>query len=206
MSRTRFGAIAGCATCLALNGIGFGADIGVTARKFVLLDNVATGKAKTVYVSKLDSGIEKGAAGDPSLLTGTFEWFYTDVPSSVMGAFTMPSSHWIADTDAVAKFANADAISCSPTCTKVVVVKPGIIAKFVALFGGDTGNGDIFTPPSASGGITTVLTINNGNDSSMHRMCTKFAADSGSTVVYKVIAGGTGRKIVAKNGVPTACP
>jgi hypothetical protein len=184
----------------------FAADVGVTANKFILLDNLENGKAKTVYVSKMNSGIDKGPGGDPSLLTGAFEWYYTDTPSSVIGAFSLPSSHWIVDTDAVAKFVNTQAISCTPTCAKVVVIKPDTVAKFVALLGGDTGNGDIFTPPSASGGITTVLTINNGNDSSTHRMCTKFAADSGSTVAYKVIAGGTGRKIVAKNGVPTACP
>jgi hypothetical protein len=37
-------------------------------------------------------------------------------------------------------------------------------------------------------------------------MCTQFAVDLGSTVVFKEIADGTGRKLTAKNGVPATCP
>jgi hypothetical protein len=181
-------------------------DVGVVGRKLILLDKTFIGKAKTVYVSKLDPSIHKGAGGDPALLDGTFRWFYTDTPSSVTGSFTMPSSHWITNSDAVAKFTNPQAASGIPTTTKVTVVKPGIVAKFVATAGGDTGAGNIDEAPSNAGGITTVLTINNGNDSSTHRMCTRFAIDSGSVVVHKEIAGGSGRKIIAKNGVPSTCP
>jgi hypothetical protein len=60
--------------------------------------------------------------------------------------------------------------------------------------------------PTSAEGVTTILQIENGNDSSTHRMCTRFATDLGSTVIYKEIAAGTGRKLVGKNGVAVACP
>jgi hypothetical protein len=86
-------------------------------------------------------------------------------------------------------------------------VKDGILAKVAAKGLGDDPSLDLFGgEPSASGGVTTILTVTNGADASVHRMCTRFATDDGSTVAYKVIAAGTGRKLVAKGGVPTACP
>jgi len=193
---------------VAIVGSASADDVGVTGRKLVLLAKPLSAKFKVVYLSKGDLGVHKGASGDPAQITGAFEWFYTDEPSSLIGSFVMPSSHWIENSDAVAKFRNPDAFSGIPTSTKVTVVKPGLLAKFVATAIGDTGAGDFSSaaPPSESGGVTTVLSINNGNDSSTHRMCTKFAVDSGTTVIFKEIAGGTGRKLIAKNGVPTSCP
>jgi hypothetical protein len=183
------------------------ADLGVTGKKLVLIDRPSPA-TKAVYISKLDPGLQKGASGDPALLTGTFEWFYTDEPSSVGGSFTLPSSLWVTNTVAVAKFSNDQAVSCTPTCVKVAKIKPATLAvvktkSYTGLDGpGNLGAG----PPSDSGGITTVLTITNGNDSSVHRMCTKFAVDSGSTVSYTEIIPGSEAKLVARNGVPTTCP
>jgi hypothetical protein len=196
--------------------ISHAADAGVSAKKLILLDKVATaGKAKAVYVAKNDTGIQKGAAGDPTLLAGSFGWFYeTDGATSVAGCFTQihetdERNRWIKNTDSVAKYVSKDApISGLPTSAKVVVVKPEKVAKIVAVGLGDFGVGpaNLFLgAPTAAEGIHTVLTVENGNDSSTHRMCTQFAADLGSTVVMKEIAGGTGRKLIAKNGVPAAC-
>jgi hypothetical protein len=183
------------------------ADLGVTAKKLVLVDRPSPG-SKAVYVSKLDVGLQKGAAGDPALLSGTFEWFYTDEPSSVGGSFTLPSSLWVANTDAVAKFSFDLAVSCAPTCVKIAKIKPATLAVVKTKgYTGFDGPGNLDSgPPSDSGGITTVLTILNGNDSSVHRMCTKFAVDSGSTISYTEIIPGSEAKLVARNGVPTTCP
>ena len=181
-------------------------DVGILGTRLVILAKPSAAQAKVVYRSRLDPGVHKGASGDPALLSGTFEWFYTDEPSSVFGAFVQPSSFWVANTDTVAKFSNPPGLL--PT-TKVMVIKPGVLAKFVALGLGETGAGDFATedPPSDSGGVTTVLSITNGNDSSTHRMCTRFASDLGSAIVFKEVGGtGAGRKLVAKGGVPTACP
>jgi hypothetical protein len=51
-----------------------------------------------------------------------------------------------------------------------------------------------------------VLTVVNGNDDTARRMCSKFATDRGSTVDYRLIAQGSGRKLIARDGVPTTCP
>jgi hypothetical protein len=179
-------------------------DIGIVGTKLVLLANPNSAKFKVVYKSKLDPGIHKGAGGDPTLLDGTFDWFYTDQPMSVFGSFVLAPVGWITNSDSVAKWVNSNP---APT-GKVAIIKPGLLAKFVGLLLGDTGGGIFATEdaPSDSGGVTTVLEITNGNDSSTHRMCTQFAVDLGSIVIFKEIAGGTGRKLVAKNGVPAACP
>jgi hypothetical protein len=184
------------------------ADVGVAAKKLVLL-NKASPANKAVYVSKLDAGLQKGPAGDPTMLSGMFEWFYTDMPTSVGGSFIMPSSLWTVNTDTLAKFSNSEAISCLPTCVKVVKIKPGLLAvvKTKGTSDPDTPQDNLEDgPPSNSGGITTVLTITNGNDASVHRMCTRFAVDSGSTISYKEIEPGIVVKLVAKNGVPATCP
>jgi hypothetical protein len=182
-------------------------DTGISGRKLVILFKPSANRAKLVFVSKGDPAIHKGSSGDPQLLTGGFEWSYTNVSGSVSGAFVLPSSHWTTNTDVVAKFSNPDAFSCVPTCTKVAVIKPGRLAKLSAKLGGDSGTGDFLAGgPDDTDGVITVFTITNGNDASTHHMCTRFAVGSGSTVVYKEIAQGTGRKLVAKNGVPTACP
>lgn len=199
-----FAAIVMGATVLA--AVAAADDTGVLGTKLVLLAKPSASQFKVVYRSKLDPGIHKGASGDPGLLSGSFEWFYTDEPTSVFGAFVQPSSpFWVINTDAVAKFSD----SSGGATTRVVVIKPSLLAKFVGEGLGNTGAGDLATQvaPSNSGGVTTVLTINNGNDSSTHRMCTQFAVDLGSTVIFKDIGGGgPGRKLVAKNGVPVACP
>jgi hypothetical protein len=90
---------------------------------------------------------------------------------------------------------------------KAGVLKTGVVAKVVAKGLGDGTEIDIFgSPPSAAGGLTAVLTLRNAADASERRFCTRFAEADGSTVVYKELAGGLGRKIVAKNGLPAPCP
>ena len=153
------------------------ADSGVPAKKLTLLNKVVTaGKAKAVYVAKNDAGIQKGAAGDAALLAASFGWFYeTNGATSVAGCFTQieeatERNRWIKNTESVAKYVNKDAaISGLPTATKVVVVTPAKVAKVVALGLGDFGVGpaNLFLgAPTASEGIHTVLTIENGNDNS----------------------------------------
>jgi hypothetical protein len=202
------------------DGAGAGYDPGVFARRFavpndgtgisgeklVVVDKLAaSGKAKTVYVSKLDPGIVKGAAGDPALLSGSFEVFYTDAPANVSGSFALPAP-WQKNEATVAKYVNTLA-PAAPGHVKVAVVKDGLLAKVAAKGLGDGPTLDLsFGPPSASGGVTTVLTLTNGSDATVRRFCTRFATDDGSTVEHQSIAGGTGYKLVARGGVATSCP
>jgi hypothetical protein len=180
-------------------------EIGITGAKLVVVDKEAlAGKAKVVYVSKLDPGIEKGAAGDPVELSGTFEVFYTDA-SSVGGTFVLPSP-WQKNEATVAKYVNTLAPGGAGD-VKVALLKNGTTAKVAAKGLGDGPAIDLFAgPPSAGGGVTTVLTLDNGIDDTVRRFCTRFATDAGSEVVYSELAQGAGRKLVAKGGIATPCP
>jgi hypothetical protein len=177
---------------------------GIAGTKLVIVDKEAVAsKAKTVFVAKNDAGILKGPGGDPAALSGTFDVFYTDQPSSVGGSFVLPSP-WRTNKDEVAKYVNALA-PAGPGQVKVAVLKDGRVAKVRAKGLGDGPAIDLFAgPPSASGGISAVLTVVNAGLE--RRFCTRFATDDGSEVIHKEIAGGLGRKLVAKNGVAAACP
>jgi pimeloyl-ACP methyl ester carboxylesterase len=180
------------------------ADGGVPGTKLVVVDKIAaTGKAKTVFVAKGDADIAKGVDGDPALLEGRLEVFYTDAPSSVVGSFLIPPP-WLVNKATVAKYVN----KLAPTDgdVKVAVVKPGSVAKVVAKGLGDGQAIDLSTGAPGPGGVSVVFSVNNSNDFSMHRMCTRFSVGDGSTVVYKSIAGGTGYKLVGKGGVAADCP
>jgi len=192
------------ATLIATNVMA--AEVGVTGKKLVIVDKLeAADKAKVVYVSKLDPGIDKGASGDPTQMAATFVVEYAD-NASISGGFVMPAgSGWLVNKDTVAKYVNKEAPAVGGQ-VKVSVVKPTKVAKVVAKGLGDGPVIDLIQggAPSAENGVITRLTVTNGNDGSTTVMCTQFAADLGSTVIFKEIAGGTGRKLVAKNGQP--CP
>ena len=189
-------------------GVAHADDAGVTGRKLILVDKIVTaGKAKLVYVSKGDANIHKGPGAPdfkngPQLIEAQFDVFYTD-NASIAGSFVMPAEWKINKEDKVAKFVNKEAPG-GPSEVKVAVIKPEKVAKVVTK---GLGGLDLFMgPPSDSGGVTTVLTVDNGVDSSQHRMCTRFSIADGSKVIFKEIAGGTGRKLVLKLGVPATCP
>lgn len=175
-------------------------DSPILGKKLQIIDTTPkNGKSKAVFIAK-DAGVTKGAAGDPSLLDGQLEFFYVDTPAngSVM---SLPSPIWDKNTDKIARYKNVTAPVGGEA--KVVVVKPGKIAKVVAK---DKGTIDISSPPGA-GGVIAALTINNGNDASQTRMCTLFSVGSGSRVIHKVLGGGfIGHKLILKDGVGSACP
>jgi len=189
------------ATCL-WPGTVPAADIGVSGLKLIIVDKTATGGgAKVVFVSK-DAGIVKGAEGDPAELDANVSVFYTD-RQDVNAGFLMPAgSNWLVNKDTVAKYVNKPA----PTGggVKVAVVKPGKLAKVVAKSLGDGATTiDLVSAgaPSDAFGVTVLLTVHNGNDDSTTTMCARFAVADGSTVAFKEVSAGTGRKLVAKNGV-----
>jgi hypothetical protein len=190
------------ATCLA-PAVTQAAELGIAGLKLIIVDKMAaTGEAKVVFVAK-DPTIAKGMEGDPAQLDANLSFFYTD-RRNVSGGFVMPSgAGWLVNKATVAKYVNKDA----PTggSVKVTVVKPGNLAKVVGKSLGEPGSTiDLVGAgaPSDAAGITAILTVRNRNDNSVTRMCTRFATDAGSTVAFKEVTGGTGRKLVAKNGVP----
>jgi len=155
-------------------------NTGVAGKKLVLVDKEAiANKAKVVYVAK-DPAVDKGAGDDPADLDGDFRVFYTDQHSSVVGSFVLPAP-WRTNKANVAKYVN----STAPAGTgdvKVGVLKTGVVAKVVAKGLGDGSAIDVFgAPPSASGGLTAVLTLRNAGDETERRFCTRFAEADGST-------------------------
>jgi len=181
------------------------ADLGVAGRKLILIDKVATaGKAKVVFVAKGDPGIAKGPGGDPADVDGSFEVFYRSGGSSVDGTFVLPAP-WIVDSAAVAKYVNKTAPQPGAT-VKVAVVKPGKVAKVVAAGLGDGRLLDLFTGEPDASGVDAVLTVNDRRSATRHRMCSSFSLGAGSSVVFKEIGGGLGRKLVLKSGVAGTCP
>ncbi|HWP65640.1 MAG TPA: hypothetical protein VNO26_06995 [Candidatus Limnocylindria bacterium] len=178
-------------------------EVGVAGLKLIIVDKMAaTGKAKAVFVAK-DPAIGKGSGTDTAAIDANLSFFYTDRPD-VRGGFLMPANgKWLVNKETVAKYVNKGAPSDG--AVKVSVIKPGTLAKVVGKALGDPGHEiDLVSggAPTDAGGITAILTVRNHADKSVTRMCTRFSVADGSTVSFKEISGGTGRKLVAKNGVP----
>jgi hypothetical protein len=181
------------------------ADLGVTVDKLVITDNTAGHRpSRLTYRSRNDAGIQKGAAGNPALLDGTLEVYYTDQPCNFAKLSLASGPHWVHNTAAKTRYRNT-----SGGGVKSAKLRPGKLAKLLATALGDDPSSSLDLvaggEPSAAGGLTVILTIRNGNDASVHRMCTKFATSVGSTLQFKQIHRGTGRKLIARNGVPVDC-
>jgi hypothetical protein len=88
------------------------ADVGVTAKKLVVIDKlVAAGKAKTVFVSK-DAGATKGDGTDPDEVGVVFDFFYAGEAGATGGQFILApgasdgTDGWVVNKPTVAKYVN----------------------------------------------------------------------------------------------------
>jgi hypothetical protein len=180
------------------------ADIGVTGKKLIIVDkSTLASKAKVVYVSKdKAAGITKGTGVDTSGIDAQFDFFYGT--GSAAGSFVVPagalagSDGWKVNKSTVAKYINK-AAPAGPTGTKVAVIKPGKLLKIVGKNLGDTPIDIVTAGGPGAGTVETVFTVNNGAETNRH--CTSFTVCS-----FKVIAAGTGAKLVCKNGAAGTCP
>jgi hypothetical protein len=173
----------------------------VSGRKLIVVDKLAAaGQAKVVYVSKdTTAGITTGAGTDVDDISAAFTFGY----DGASGAFAVPAGGWKANKSTVAKFVNTSAPG-GATGVKVLVVKPGKLLKLVGKSVGDTPI-DLFAAGAPVGPITTVYEVTNAGET--FRFCSAFdPANPAHVVAFKEIAGGTGRKLVAKRGDPVACP
>jgi hypothetical protein len=178
--------------------------IGVSAKKLIVIDKLtAASKAKVVFVAK-DMAVTKGSGLSTSDISASFDFDYAN--GATAGSFTIPSGAsdgtdgWTVNKATVAKYVNKSAPG-GPTGAKVAVIKPTKLLKIVGKDLGDLPI-DIFTTgaPDPSG-VDTVYTVTNGGHTNRH--CTNF---SGADCTYKLIAGGTGAKLVCKPGSPSVCP
>jgi hypothetical protein len=187
-------------------------ETGIAASKLeIVQDEIATGKAKLTWVGKdrTPGAIAKGPAGSPADLAGTFEVFYADAPGN-HGRFSLPSAGWTFNSAGAARYLNrlapgGDAAQATTgQGVKSAVVKPDRQAKVSAKSRGeDAAKIDLLAGSISPSGLVTVLTIENAADGFVHRMCTSFA---NADVVVNPLGGGTGRRLTARRGVPTACP
>lgn len=172
-------------------------DIPITPTKLVVVDKLATAsKAKVVFVAK-DPAVTKGTGTDVADIAAELDLTY-DAESGVFGIGYGASDGtrgWKVNKETVAKFVDKDAPAVQDT--KVVVVKPGKILKLVAKGLGEEPF-DVLAAGAPTGSVHAQLSVWNGGEE--YRHCAMFTG-----CAYKLIAGGTGAKLVCKNGAPDVC-
>jgi cysteine-rich repeat protein len=179
------------------------ADLGVAAKKLVIVDKlVAAGKAKAVFVAG-DLAVTKGSGTDVGAIGLELFFGYQGTASVADGRFTIPTgandgiAGWTANKETVAKFVNKDAPAGS-TGVKVAAIKPAATLKVVGKTLGDVPI-DLVGAGAPVTDVCVAAIVTNGPETT--RLCTRFPIDA---VAFSSIAGDTGRKLVAKDGLPDA--
>jgi hypothetical protein len=170
------------------------ARIGITAKKLLVLDKLASaGKAKVLLVST-DAYVSKGDGSDLGDISASMVAAY----DQARGEFSVPpgpfdgQAGWIANDIRGARFANRAAPG-GPTGGKVVVLRDRVL-RFLG-----KSLGDVPIDLSAAGPPADVVyaafTVTNGGETNVH--CSSF-----SDCIFTSIAGDTGRRLVCRGGVP----
>ncbi len=183
----------------------------VAGAKLLLIDKYGVnGKAKVVLILKdtTPGSISKGPAASPTGLSGQVILYQEANPLN-RAIFDLDGSGWTKNKTAIASYKNA-AAAAGAAGVRSAKVKPDKQVKVVArnLGDGDAATGDQGTLDIDLGALTisdaiiAVVTVDNANDSSTHRMCARFTAPT-----TKSIAGGLGTKVLSKTStLPTVCP
>jgi cysteine-rich repeat protein len=176
------------------------ADIGVAAKKLVIVDKVvAAGKAKAVFVAA-DPAVTKGSGTDENAIGVELFLGYQGALAPASGSFAVPAGAsdglqgWTANKESIAKFVNKGAPEGS-TGVKVATIKPGNQMKVVGKSLGDAPI-DLLAADVPMTDVCVVAVVTNGGET--NRLCTRFPADQ---VGFGSIAQDTGRKLVVKNGI-----
>ncbi len=188
-------AVAGALIVVCTAAVGHAADAGVEGRTVAIKVHPSTGKQKLKSLQR-GAGVSAGPGSAASELSGSLEIWYVDVPDN-RGTLPLPAP-WQRHTGTTAKFRNAAAPG-GATPVKSALVRTGSSAKVIAA---GTGGLDISAPPGP-GGVFTMLTVHNAGDGSTHRMCSRYAEASGSTIRHK---SGARQQLVLKRGVAADCP
>jgi hypothetical protein len=139
-------------------------DVPVAAKKLVIVDKTAINGSAKLLLKGGDADVHAGAEGDSALVAGTLELFYADSPSNAAG-LDMPAP-W-ASNDARGAVFQIKQAPLGPSPVKLAkVVEAGQILVVAKGLGGF----DLSSAPGA-GGVLAVMTVTNGNDSSVHRHC-----------------------------------
>ena len=176
----------------------FAADNEVLLKNLTIIDKTANGRGgKVVFRGRGTDGFAKGPDGNPALLTGSVQITYLD--GSTSATFGLPSP-WSKNDRGRARFRNRSAPG-GPTEVSRAVVIDGT-TKSLAILARGLGGIDITNPPGDDG-IHVQVTIANGNDSSVHRMCAKFSPEDGSRVLHRSRNGTV--KLVMRDSVGANC-
>ncbi len=169
--------------------------IGVSARKLVVIDKLATSaKAKVVYAAE-DPAVTKGAAADVDNISALLTISY----AATSGSFLIPpgsydgTSGWTSNDPAGAAYVNRISPN-GPTRAKKVTLKEASHLTLKARGVGDIAL-DIVGAGAPSATVSTLYCFSNGPDQICH--CSKFSECS-----YKVVSGGDAAKLVCRNAAP----
>src|SRR5262249_9086419 len=124
----------------------------------------------------------KGAGTDPAQIEATLNVAYDDAS----GSFVMAQgSNWLVNSATVGKYVNKTAPAGG--AVKVSVIK----SSLVKVVGKSLGDVPLNISSAPTGNVYVVDAIVNGGEET--RLCTQFAG-----CVHKLIAGGTGYKLICK--------
>jgi hypothetical protein len=188
----------GALLLLACSSTAHAADLGVRGTR--LLVTQTANRTAIRFSTPRDPGVQKGPAGSTTQLGGSFEVFYSDAPANLARVRLNESGAW--------KTNEVDKATYRGTLVDRLVLSTGKRFRVSTTVLGEVPSWsmDLISAgePSASGGVTTVLTITNAADGSTHRMCTRFSVADGSVVIFRTTRDG-GRRLQARGGVPVSC-
>ena len=145
---------------------GYAADNEVLLKNLTILDKTASGRGgKAILRGRGTDGFAKGPDGSAALLSGSVEITYLD--GSTSATFALPSP-WSTNDRGRARFRNRSAPGGPSEVSSAVIIDGN--TKSLAVRTRGLGGIDITNPPGDDG-VHVQVTIANGNDGSVHRMC-----------------------------------
>ena len=171
--------------------------------KLIVVDKLASGTgAKVVYLSKDQvAGIAKGAGEDVGAVSARFDLAYDGTAATFLApeGAAAGAEGWTVNKLQVAKYVNKAAGPPAGDAIKVTVLKTGKVIKVVAKDLGDGPKLDLIAAGAPVGPVTSCYEMVNGG--AVFRYGSTWAPGD---CTFKVIAGGTGRKLVCKGGTGDA--
>ena len=174
-------------------------NIGITARKLIVIDKLESLNKAAVRLFSLDPRITKGSGTSVADIGATLDiTIEANSPGPITGAYSIPqgfseTAGWRVNNGTLAKYVNPGAPG-GPTQTRVVAVGEAAFLKFSA-----KGLGDLPMPLSdlrfGPFDVQIRFTVLNGDQTITH--CTVFHSDS---CMFPVIGNGTGHKLQCRDG------
>jgi hypothetical protein len=175
----------------------YAADIGVEAKKLVIVDHLLTdSRVKVTYLSRQKSDVTKGTGTDVNAIDAQVDVSYVNGATS--GTFLMPAgAGWIVNIARIARYVNP--VAPVGGATQLGQIKPGGKLKLIAQSAGDTPIDILGAGAPGPSGVRVVFTVNNGAETNRH--CALF-----TECAYVLSNLGMEAEMDCRNGLPTPCP